>query len=614
MVNRTYLTNGEETAGFQLAFRDALGIRRLYEMAYLKERDRLSDGALRAVEKLFEERDERDTKRVRTKYSFGGYAEDGRGKYQANFPKGTPKSAKAAVILDYIQNVWSKKPIKLKIKENGVEREIEARFDPTYSDDTRIRTDATKLMGGNRHGSASEQRVTLDLADDYYQIASEATYNYSKDETGKETSTHQGVKRWHYFINDIYFAEYGSEEYAPYRVTINIKEKDDGNFVYSFSAEEQDDKKRKPDAQQTLHAAVSGAKDTANIELSNSSIPQPTPKVNSKKSLSLDADYMAADKYESAYSIVPVNQVTDPEKLAYLVKEFEENDWQGRPILVVDLGNEYQALTGSHRLAAAMKVRMDVPIHILESSSDTVIQEILDARDDDERLRILRENSEQVDAESIRLLEAEEASNQEQREDPQAYQKSRYSLSLDSDIPPLSAAEVEENVNRVSFGFEWTEEKLFENLKRVKRYLQQSYAEYKVDFSIDNEAKRIVIEGITPWGDPITNGFAAPLAEEDAYNDELAALFRSIGVSSDRIREHLSVYTTAEEKAETIERAKEEHFCYGSCWFYQVKCPLPLDLSCRSSRQRVIAKKLHKSSFHLAVHIQRTECHNGKPL
>lgn len=48
---------------------------------------------------------------------------------------------------------------------------------------------------------AAEQRVTLDLADDYYEIAAESTYNYSKSETGKSSATHKGVKQWHYFIN-----------------------------------------------------------------------------------------------------------------------------------------------------------------------------------------------------------------------------------------------------------------------------------------------------------------------------------------------------------------------------------------------------------------------------
>ena len=40
--------------------------------------------------------------------SFQGYAEDGKGKYRGNFPKGTPKKAKSEKILNYIKNVWSK--------------------------------------------------------------------------------------------------------------------------------------------------------------------------------------------------------------------------------------------------------------------------------------------------------------------------------------------------------------------------------------------------------------------------------------------------------------------------------------------------------------------------
>ena len=189
-------------------------------------------------------------KNTEKRYSFKGYAEDGRGRYESNFPKGTPKTAKAETILKYIQNVWSKKPIRLKIVENGDVRYIYANFDPTYDKEGNVPTDASKLMGGNRHGTASDKRVTLDLADDYYQIATESTYNYSKDETGKDNPAHEGVLKWHYFINDIYFAEYGTEEYKPYRISINVKERADGDYVYSFSAE----KTERLDTPRTLHA------------------------------------------------------------------------------------------------------------------------------------------------------------------------------------------------------------------------------------------------------------------------------------------------------------------------------------------------------------------------
>lgn len=178
--------------------------------------------------------------------------ESGKPIYQANFPKGTPKAAKAQRILSLIQNVWSKKPISLVVRNaDGRARTIEARFDPVYIEEEGVQTDAKKLMGGNRHGNAAEQRVTLDLADDYYEIAAESTYNYSKSETGKSSVTHKGVKQWHYFINDILFQEYGEKETTPYRVTINVKERSDGEFVYSFSAERQNERSS---TRRTLHA------------------------------------------------------------------------------------------------------------------------------------------------------------------------------------------------------------------------------------------------------------------------------------------------------------------------------------------------------------------------
>lgn len=184
----------------------------------------------------------------------GTDAESGKPIYQSNFPKGTPKAAKAQRILSLIQNVWSKKPISLVVQDaDGSTRRIEAKFDPTFDEGENTRTDASKMMVGNRHGSASEQRVTLDLADDYYEIAAESTYNYSKSETGKSSATHEGVKQWHYFINDILFQEYGEKETTPYRVTINVKERSDGDYVYSFSAERQNGRSS---TRRTLHADV----------------------------------------------------------------------------------------------------------------------------------------------------------------------------------------------------------------------------------------------------------------------------------------------------------------------------------------------------------------------
>ena len=72
------------------------------------------------------------------RYAYKGRSADGRGIFEANFPK----EAKSARILEYIQNVWSKKPIKLVISNGETSRVIEARFDPTVDE-----TQKKSLMG-----------------------------------------------------------------------------------------------------------------------------------------------------------------------------------------------------------------------------------------------------------------------------------------------------------------------------------------------------------------------------------------------------------------------------------------------------------------------------------
>lgn len=212
----------------------------------------------------------------------GTDSETGKPIYESNFPKGTPKAAKAQHILSLIQNVWSKKPIPLTVRnEDGSTRTIKVQFDPTFDKGENTRTDASKLMVGNRHGSAGEQRVTLDLADDYYEIASESTFNYSKKETGKSSVTHKGVNQWHYFINDILFQEYGEKETTPYRVTINVKERSDGEYVYSYSAERQNERSS---TRRTLHADVNQTArgSEANAQPSDTIIPTSDEKSNTK--------------------------------------------------------------------------------------------------------------------------------------------------------------------------------------------------------------------------------------------------------------------------------------------------------------------------------------------
>lgn len=246
----------------------------------------------------------------------GTDAESGKPIYQSNFPKGTPKAAKAQRIISLIQNVWSKKPISLVAQDaDGSTRRIEAKFDPTFDEGENTRTDASKMMVGNRHGSASEQRVTLDLADDYYEIAAESTYNYSKSETGKSSATHEGVKQWHYFINDILFQEYGEKETTPYRVTINVKERSDGDYVYSFSAERQNERSS---TRRTLHADVN---QTAKGGEANAQ-----PSIDSIRQTVADSQEKSSDKVQSSMRDSAGRELTEAQQAYFKDSKVRDAD------------------------------------------------------------------------------------------------------------------------------------------------------------------------------------------------------------------------------------------------------------------------------------------------
>ena len=175
-----------------------------------------------------------DVKESGKRFSFVGYSDDGRGVYANNYEKGTQKGEKSRDILDLIQNVWSKSPVSLTVRSGNEERIVEAAFDPYY-DETQD-TDAGKIAGGNVSGNSSERRVNLNLGPDYYQILSDAEYIESHAEDGEheESATHVEGQEWHYFINDIYYMESDGGDMEPYSVIINVRENNDGAFVYGF--------------------------------------------------------------------------------------------------------------------------------------------------------------------------------------------------------------------------------------------------------------------------------------------------------------------------------------------------------------------------------------------
>lgn len=64
---------------------------------------------------------------------------------------------------------------------------------------------------------------------------------------------------------------------------------------------------------------------------------------------------MRYDQHVPPHVVMPPHEVRDRAKLATIVADMEARGWQGRPLLLVACAEGWQAVTGSHRLAAAQE-------------------------------------------------------------------------------------------------------------------------------------------------------------------------------------------------------------------------------------------------------------------
>ncbi|MBP3649109.1 MAG: hypothetical protein J6K73_04945 [Clostridia bacterium] len=205
------------------------------QMGALKEDAATLQGLYDVMESIMQ--GEKESGGNDTKHSpLEGYTEEGIAVYSSNFPQGSTRKERQDHILELVQNVWAKKPIRLFIAQNGKQKEILAQFDPTIDYEGETYTDATKLAYGNRKGSTPDQKVTEKLADDFPELIGTASYAHSKAESGGKNEAHNGVLVWHYFANHIGFV-HESGSYAEYNVFIDVKQKDNGHFVYAVEAE-----------------------------------------------------------------------------------------------------------------------------------------------------------------------------------------------------------------------------------------------------------------------------------------------------------------------------------------------------------------------------------------
>jgi ParB-like chromosome segregation protein Spo0J len=118
------------------------------------------------------------------------------------------------------------------------------------------------------------------------------------------------------------------------------------------------------------------------------------------------------------HSIHPLHGVRDADKLARLTDAMRAHGWVGRSLLVwTHDGESYQAVTGSHRLAAAKEIDLEVPCTTIrvdgwhDEASD-LVDELNAAHDQDEAWRILTERAGETDLSPVRdALDAEDDAN-----------------------------------------------------------------------------------------------------------------------------------------------------------------------------------------------------------
>ena len=183
------------------------------------------------------------------KYSMVGRGENGLKTYKSDFGSDMTVEEKKTYMYRLITDVWAKKPLQLTILQDGKERQITARFDGEANGERF----AGKMAYGNRRGNRTERLITLNLANDIWEIANESRYENSKGEF-KQTRMHESSERWHYFVNAINYVDDAQPgRNGVYDFNLDVMERDDGDFVYTFSL-----KKRRTDVPRTFTAGVDG--------------------------------------------------------------------------------------------------------------------------------------------------------------------------------------------------------------------------------------------------------------------------------------------------------------------------------------------------------------------
>jgi hypothetical protein len=161
------------------------------------------------------------------------------------------------------------------------------------------------------------------------------------------------------------------------------------------------------------------ARDTAQAETSRT---EKTENVGAPKYSRAEQSQVSIDDELEPRSVIEIHGPKDKAKLASLVEDMNEHGWRGRPILVyADASGATHALTGSHRLAAAKKAGITVPVHYVsdeaighEDVRGDYLQDVAGSGDD----RVADFLRDAGDEDSARLVEQEDALAKYSRTEP----------------------------------------------------------------------------------------------------------------------------------------------------------------------------------------------------
>jgi type I site-specific restriction-modification system R (restriction) subunit len=166
-----------------------------------------------------------------------------------------------------------------------------------------------------------------------------------------------------------------------------------------------------------------------------------------------------------------------------------KSGWRGREILVIENEGSYQALTGSHRVYAAREAGINVKARIINTTrlTEDQINELIDARDDTDRLALLRylKDSNGVTKQDYELMKREIEENI--KEASVSYKKE--AAIYDKLIKEREAAEAASQALEKKLAQEAAE------MKKKERMLSQDMKEYEAYLEIlERKYKNIYAE------------------------------------------------------------------------------------------------------------------------